>query len=234
MKKRTIIVLCLLAVMASVALSNSGSWKTNPPALGRRTEEKSAAPERQASSGATAQFQASQSNNSSSATNTQIPDFVTYRQLFRHVAFLKDKADEKERGGADGTSLRNYYKREAKLDDREARALDQIASECNAAVERLDGKAKKITDDFRAQHPGGKLAEGELPPAPPAELRALWEERTNTILQAKERLKAAFGEQEFQRFGEYVKQGIVPNIRPVKLDPSTVKMPDALRKHPRK
>jgi hypothetical protein len=235
MKKRTIIILCLLAVAStSVAFSSSAHWKTNPFASGSSAEARMPASLKPTSNNSTMQFQPGQPNNTSAPQNTQIPEFVIYRQMFRHIAFLKDKADEKEHRGEDGSSLRFYYKRQAQLDDRKAQALDQIASECNAAVEKLDKKAKKITDDFRAQHPGGKLAQGELPPAPPAELKSLWEARTNTILQAKEHLKVAFGEQDFQRFQDYLKRGITPNIKPVKLNPSSVKMPDNMRQHQHK
>jgi hypothetical protein len=163
-----------------------------------------------------------------------VPEFVVYRQLFRHVAFLKQKADEIEKKGADGSALRGHYKQQAKLNEHEVRALEEIATACNADVEQLDRKAKKLVDEFRARHPGGRLAAGEVPPTPPAELNSLWEERNRVVLQAREGLRAAFGEQEFQRFEQHVKQGITPNIKPVKLNSSNIRMPEQLRKQPRK
>lgn len=235
-KLMMIMVLCLLA-MATGAFAFSGRLHSTASTAGFNRPSQAVAPaaisqEAPPSAMATQQFAASPQQ--SQESNAQIPDTVTYRQLFRHVDFVKKKAEEKEKGGEDGSSLRAFYKRQAKLSDKQARDLDDIAAECNAAVEKLDKKAKKLIDDFRAKNPGGKLAEGEVPPAPPAELGLLQEERNNTILQAREKLRASFGEQEFQRFSEYVKRGIVPNIKPVKMNPSTTKMPDELRHRPRK
>ncbi len=232
-KLMMIMVLCLLA-MATGAFAFSGRLHSTASTPSFNKQSQPAAPasisrEANPSAMATQQF-AGQTQE----PGAQIPDTVTYRQLFRHVDFVKQKAAEKEQKGEDGSSLRAFYKRQAKLSDKQARDLDEIAAECNAAVEKLDKKAKKLVDDFRAKHPGGKLAEGEVPPAPPAELGLLQEERNNTIMQAREKLRASFGEQEFQRFSEYVKRGIVPNIKPVKMNPSTVKMPDELRHKPRK
>lgn len=235
-KLMMIMVLCLLAT-ATGAFAFSGRLHSTASTPGFNRPSQTVAPASislQAPPSAPATQQFTGSTPQSQEANAQIPDTVTYRQLFRHVDFVKQKAEEKDKKGEDGSSLRAFYKRQAKLSDKQARDLDDIAAECNAAVEKLDKKAKKLVDDFRAKHPGGKLAEGELPPAPPAELGLLQEERNNTILQAREKLRAAFGEQEFERFGEYVKRGIVPNIKPVKMNPSTVRMPDELRHKPRK
>jgi hypothetical protein len=226
-------VLCLLA-MATGAFAFNGRLQSTASTPGFNKQAQAAAPASISQSPAPSAMATQQFAGQTQEPGAQIPDTVTYRQLFRHVDFVKQKAQEKEQKGEDGSSLRAFYKRQAKLSDKQARDLDEIAAECNAAVEKLDKKAKKLVDDFRAKHPGGKLAEGEVPPAPPAELGLLQEERNNTIMQAREKLRASFGEQEFQRFSEYVKRGIVPNIKPVKMNPSTVKMPDELRHKPRK
>lgn len=236
-KLMMIIVLCLLAT-ATGAFAFSGrlhSTASNPAGFNRPVQRvaPAASISQPAPPSATA-IQQFAGSNQSQESNAQIPDTVTYRQLFRHVDFVKKKAEEKEKNGEDGSSLRSFYKRQAKLNDKQARDLEDIAAEVNAAVEKLDKKAKKLVDEFRAQHPGGKLKEGEVPPAPPVELGLLQEERNNTVLQAREKLRLALGEQEFQRFSEYVKRGIVPNIKPVKMNPSTTRMPDEQRHNPRK
>jgi hypothetical protein len=232
-KLMTIVVLCLLAMATGAFAFNSRLHLTaSAPAAGRASGND--APVARADEASPAAMITRQFAGSTQEPNAQIPETVIYRQLFRHIDFVKGKAEEKDKNGEDGSALRSFYKRQAKLNDKQTRDLEAIAAECNAAVDKLDKKARKLMDDFRARHPGGKLAEGELPPPPPAELGLLQEERNNTILQARTKLRDAFGQQEFERFNEYVKRGIVPNIKPVKMNPSTVRMPDELRHQPRK
>jgi type IV secretory pathway VirB10-like protein len=142
-----------------------------------------------------------------------IPQDVIYDQMFRHIKELKKNADEEDSQGKDGSHFRTLYKRMAKLEDHQAAALDQIADDVDREVEKLNKRAKKIIDDVRSSHPDGKLAPGELPPSVPAELKMLSDQRRQVILQARERLRAAFGEEAFQKFDEFVQQRIKPGIR---------------------
>jgi hypothetical protein len=143
----------------------------------------------------------------------EVPQYVVYGQVFRHIKELHRKADEEERQGRDGAQFRGLYKQMAKLDDREAALLDQVAAETNGEIEKLNARAMKIIGDLRAQHPDGKLAPGEQPPAPPAELAELSAQRRDLILQARERLRSVFGEGEFQRFDKFVQEHLKPGIR---------------------
>ncbi len=148
------------------------------------------------------------------ATESQdIPQYVVYSQVFRHIKELHRKADEEERQGRDGAHFRKLYKQMAKLDDLETSQLDQIAKETNDEIEKLNTRANQIIKQLRAQHPDGKLAQGELPPTPPAELGELSAKRRDVILQGRERLRAVFGEDEFQRFDKFVQEHLKPAIR---------------------
>lgn len=142
-----------------------------------------------------------------------IPQYVVYSQVFRHIRELHRKAVEEERLGKDGTQFRKLYKQMARLDDLQASQLDQIATETNDEVEKLNAQAMKLIKQIRAQHPDGKLAPGELPPTPPAELAELSAKRRDVILQGRERLRAVFGDEEFQRFDSFVQQHLKPAIR---------------------
>lgn len=157
----------------------------------------------------------------------EIPDFVIYRELFRHIKFLKEKAAEKEKKGEDGSSYRNFHKRQAKLDDRQAAALDRVAAQAEAKVERLDKRAKEIINAARAEFPGGRIPEGQTPPEPPAELRAMQDERVGTLMKARDELRAAFGEREFRRFDDYVRENIAKKIKPVRFDRQRPDIPDS-------
>ena len=142
-----------------------------------------------------------------------IPQDVVYDQMFRHIKELKKNADEEDRQGKDGSHFRTLYKRMAKLEDNQAAILDQVADDVNGEVEKLNKQAKKIIDEIRGRNPDGKLGQGEMPPAPPAELKMLSDQRRNLILQARERLRTAFGEEAFKKFDDFVQNRIKPGIR---------------------
>lgn len=158
-----------------------------------------------------------------------IPDYAVYRHLFHHHIALKQKAQELEQQGKDGKALRSFYQRQAKLSDDEARAFDQIATECEQEVAQQDAKAKAIIDAGLARYPGGKIPEGEKPPEAPPELKALWEDRNAIILRARDRLRAALGEQEFQRFNDFVERNVKPNITAEPLNRQRPSTPMGLR-----
>lgn len=142
-----------------------------------------------------------------------VPEYVVYGQVFRHIKELHRKADEEERQGRDGAQFRGLYRRMAKLDERQAALLDQVAADANRDLAKLNARAMQIIGEVRAKHPDGKLAPGEQPPAPPAELAELSARRRDLILQAKERLHSVFGEEEFLRFDKFVKENLKPGIR---------------------
>jgi hypothetical protein len=142
-----------------------------------------------------------------------VPQDVVYDQMFRHLKELNKKADEEDSQGKDGSHFRTLYKRLAKLEEHQAQVLDNISADVDREVAKLNKRALKIIGDLRARHPEGKLAKGELPPAPPAELQLLSNERRNLILQARERLHAALGEEAFQKLDQFVQQRIKPGIR---------------------
>jgi len=155
-----------------------------------------------------------------------IPDFEVYRQMFHHHVTMKQKADELEKQGKDGRSFREFYKRQARLTDDEAKSFDQIASDCERQVAAQDLKAKALRDAALAANGNGKLEKGSRPPDPAPELRALWDERNAIITRAQYALRAAFGDNEFARFENYVRQNVVPHISPV---PPRHPQPSSLR-----
>lgn len=128
-----------------------------------------------------------------------IPRHVIYGMMFREKVLFKKKAQEQESKGADGAFFREFHKNKLKLTDAETSALDRIADETNGEVTKLDKKARKLIDDIRAKHPGGVVKEGEVLPPPPAELTDLENQRTAVLLRARERLRAALGDAQFQR-----------------------------------
>ena len=145
----------------------------------------------------------------------QVPQYVIYSQAFRHIKELNKKADDEQRQGRDGEHFRKLYKTMANLDEVQASELDQIAAETNAEIEKLNKRAMQIIAEIRAKHPDGKLAQGEMPPTPPAELAELTAKRRDLILQGRERIRAVYGEDEFQRFDKFLQDRMKPAIRPL-------------------
>lgn len=141
-----------------------------------------------------------------------IPDQAIYRQLFHHHNALKKKADELQQQGKNGLELRSFYKQSAKLTDDQDRAFDQIASDCDRDVAKQDEKAQALITAVQRRYPKGRIPQGERPPEAPTELKAMQAERDDIILKARDRLRAAFGEQEFQRFSDFVEKNVKPHV----------------------
>lgn len=159
-----------------------------------------------------------------------IPLRVVYRQLFHHYVALKNKAAELESQGKNGATARHYYKREAKLSDKLERELERVAAKTDKEVEQLDKKAREVINQYRAQYPNGQMKKGEtLPPAPP-ELQALQEEKNKAIMAGRDELRRAFGEDEFNRFEEFVRQNVASKMKPVRFDNPRPEIPGSPRK----
>jgi hypothetical protein len=130
---------------------------------------------------------------------------------------MNQQADKAELRGdmQAASSLRSFHKHEAGLNEEQARIFDEVAAECEREVHEQDRKAQVIIKRFRAQFPGGRVPNDESLPPPSPELVQMQNERNAIILRARDRLRRAFGEEEFSRFRQFVKVRIAPNIRPL-------------------
>ncbi len=126
----------------------------------------------------------------------RVPDHVIYGFSFRKVTLMQSRFAQTP-----------YFplQREANLTQEQARVLSEIASACMQEVQQKDERARVISGAFRAQFPGGIVPSGVTLPPPPPQLRVVWEERNASILRARDRLRAAFGEQAFARFDNYAR-----------------------------
>jgi hypothetical protein len=153
----------------------------------------------------------------SSAQNTspEVPDNIVYQHLFRHVAAFKARADELERQGKDAGNFHRFFKRKADLSDEQTQMLEQIATQCVLEIKAIDERAKPIIEAYKAQYPNGQVPHGQLPAPPPAELREMTRERNELVLRKRDELRAAFGEERFKHFQQFVKNKIASNVNPV-------------------
>jgi hypothetical protein len=149
-----------------------------------------------------------------------VPEHAAYDFLFRKVVRLREKTRELQAQGR--VSHQPYFplQRESGLNEAQATALEAIAFACQQEVARQDEKAKAVIEAFQARFPGGRVPKEGNPPLPP-ELQTMWEERNATILRARDRLRAAFGEEAFARFDNYVKFRYGTNTGPVSINSVT-------------
>lgn len=153
-------------------------------------------------------------------TNPNVPEHVVYSFLFRHQNFMKKKAEEAESRGQDSSFFRKYYQREAKLDDRQAAMLSEIATQAELDVKAIEAEAKLIVDKIRAERASAPVKPNQqVPPSP--QLMGLQQRRNSVVLQARNQLERALGPSSFNDFQKYVKDKVASQIKP--------KTPDTLR-----
>lgn len=150
-----------------------------------------------------------------------VPEHVVYSFLFRHQNFMKKKAEEAERLGQDSSFFRNYYQREARLDDRQAAMLSEIATQFELDVKAIEAEAKIVVDKVRAQRASAPVKPDEPLPPPSPELIALQKRRNSLVIQARNQLERAMGPSSFNEFQKFVREKVSSQIKP--------KSPDTLR-----
>lgn len=147
------------------------------------------------------------------------PEHVIYRQFFRHLVALNERATQAERQGKDGKKLRSHYKDKTGLAEEHSRILDKVADDYEREVRQLDAKAKKIIDQAHARYPKGVVPAGEQLPPPPPELKDLQRQRDYSVMRARHRLQTSLGEHGFRQLDDFLKLKFAPNVRPVPVTP---------------
>ena len=137
-----------------------------------------------------------------------VPKHIAYGLFFGEMMALKKKAAEREKQGITGDAMRDFHKVRGKFSDYESAVLDQVASECNDKVVKLNDQARTIINRERARHPHGKLKEGEALPIVPIDLSRLEEKRKQTLLDAREQLRTILGQKDFDRIDTFIQQDI--------------------------
>jgi hypothetical protein len=155
------------------------------------------------------------------------PPQVVYSALFHHVIAVKEQAEAEESQGKDASSLRSVFREKADLSEVQAHLLSVIAVDCVREVAAQDARAQVIISAFKVRFPPGRLPPGVKLPPPPPELKLMQQERDAMILRARERLRLALGEEEFQRFEGYVTRRVAAAIEPTALHPRSPERPRA-------
>lgn len=147
---------------------------------------------------------------------TPISDSTAYGYygfLFRHVAFLKTRADEKVAKGQTQTQLRQTYKIAANLTDSEAAILENVSLACTAILNNIDGQAASIV---AAAHANPHVPKAGSPSE--TALASLHQQKMQAVLGRRDALRRQFGEQRFTQFEIFLKTWMTTNhnsIQPI-------------------
>lgn len=199
--KKVLTLLCVAALSAGALAFN-----LNPPTRGQAQTDQQSPP-------------ATTVGTEESPRPSRAPEHVIYRQFFRHLMALKERADEVEAQGRSGKALRSHYKDKVKLSDRQSRLLDEIAADCDREVAEMDARAKRIIDDAHARFPNGVVPAGQRVPPPPPELKQMQRQRDSAVMRARHKLRAALGEEGFRQVDDFLKLNFAPNVQPAQLRP---------------
>lgn len=133
-----------------------------------------------------------------------MPDSRFYSLSFRHILYLYNA--DAQAGLADVqaanksvsyTALDRYYRGRLGTTAKEEAAFLEEAQSWSAEVAPVDAQAHSIVTAIRARTPGGKLAPGEDPPAPPQILVTLQQQRDAITLKHVSHLRSSFGDARF-------------------------------------
>lgn len=104
--------------------------------------------------------------------------------------------------GASNSALDRYYRRRLGTTAQEEATFLAEAQSWAAEVAPVDTQAHNIIATIRARTPGGKLAPGEQPPAPPQILVDLQQEKDAITLKYVSNLRTAFGDARFTQLDD--------------------------------
>ena len=133
------------------------------------------------------------------------PEPLNLRNIYFETFFYMIGADnlwaeQAEKAGkhAEAADLRTNHQRTAGLNDAEGEVLQEIAHDCNCAVNKLDEKVNLLSEKFRAQRvPGTTITI-------PAELIQMHEEREKIVGDHIDQLRVAMGDTSFRKLETYV------------------------------
>ena len=123
-------------------------------------------------------------------------------------------AEQAEKAGkhAEAAGLRTSHQRTAGLNDAEGEILQEIAHDCNCAVNELDAKMNVEAEKFRARIvPGATVTV-------PMEFYQMYEDRKTMVRDHVEQLRLALGDSSFKKLETYVL-----SVYPA---PKSIAMPD--------
>jgi len=127
--------------------------------------------------------------------------YVYFETFFYMIGSYNLWADQAEKAGkhAEAAGWRTAHQRNAGLNDAEGEVLQEIAHDCNCAVNELDAKMSAAAEQFRAQ-----IVPGATVNLADAEFYQMFEDRKKIVIDHVEQLRVALGDTSFKKLEAYV------------------------------
>lgn len=126
--------------------------------------------------------------------------YVSFETFFYTIGSHNLWAEQADTAGkhAEAAGWRTSYQQMFKLNDAEGEVLQEIAHDCNCAVNELDAKMNAKAEKFRTQIvPGATVTV-------PAEFYQISEDRKKIVIDHVEQLRMALGDTSFKKLETYV------------------------------
>ena len=144
------------------------------------------------------------------AQTALVPDKVVYGIFFRQIAAFNAKADEMEKNGGDGRSLRRHFARIAGLNDAESELLDRIVADYIREASLINARQKAMVDAYRIKYPGGQIPNGGTRERPPS-YHEFTLEREQLYLRMRDQLQTVLGAETFAHLDTALRSKIAGN-----------------------
>lgn len=140
-----------------------------------------------------------------------VPESVIYGILLHQAVAFKDKADELDRSGGNGSAYRHHMEAKFGLTPQELNYLDQVAIEYRDKVRGPERDLKNSIARFQVLN--GNLQRGWKVLPPPAEAENLLAKRDAMILQARKEFHTLVGDKEFARIDALVQYRVLSHLQ---------------------
>jgi hypothetical protein len=144
------------------------------------------------------------------AKQQKVPEVLIYSILLHQAAAFKDKEDEMDRKGVDGSVFRRHIGTEFGLSNQQVIMLYSVALQYRDQVKDSENKLRASVERFRERN--AQLPKGAHVLPPPSEAVGLTASRDALILLARDRFHSMVGDLDFSRIDANVKMRIGHNV----------------------
>lgn len=164
----------------------------------------------------------------------EVPEYILYEQTFRLVVKFKKKAEERQAIGEVSAPLRDYFQKEAKLNDEQTGLLQETAARFLEEVSVIDTQARVEIENIRANFSQTPQLRDKII-EPSAKLKELQKKREELALRYRDYLRDSLGSEQFQSFQNFVEQNMSQAITATfvdgsKLEPTVNKITPLMRR----
>lgn len=142
---------------------------------------------------------AQQQSAATAVQDDEQPIYARYLTLFRRLI-----TDLSENQDGRVPQYRTILKGDASLSGAQMDSLVLIAADCMQKVAEIEHQAREIVQAYRAQNRSRGQSNNSEQSTPASSLQGLTKQRNDLILEARQRLRLAFGDAEFERFDRYL------------------------------